>query len=309
MNQTFSGLASAVGSYVLWGILPIYWRMLLDVPAYTILAHRIVWSFIFMMLVVVCVNRGGQFIAECREIFSDTKRWLALASGSVLISLNWLTYIWAVNHDRIIETSLGYYINPLVSIFLAIVVLKERLSFWQMISALLALAGVMFMAVHIGTVPWVALALALSFGLYGLCKKLAKVTAVAGLTLETCLVTPPALFYLFYFHQGGATTGLTGFSTTAVLLAGTGIITAIPLLLFANSANRLSLTVLSFVQYLSPTIALLIGVFLYHEQFTAVHAVTFAFIWSALLLLSLGKTAWFKKVEAYAVSLKKAMES
>lgn len=171
-----------------------------------------------------------------------------------------------------------------------------------MTAVLLALAGVLFMAVHVGTVPWVALALAISFGLYGLCKKLAKATAITGLTLETFLVTPPALCYLSYLHQSGAGTGLDGVFATAALLAGTGIVTAIPLLLFANGANRLSLTVLGFVQYLSPTIALLIGVFLYHEQFTAVHAVTFTFIWSALLLLSLGKTVWFKKVETFAVS-------
>lgn len=194
--------------------------------------------------------------------------------GSIFISINWFIYIWAVNNNRVIETSLGYYINPLFSVLLGIIILKKKLSFWQAISVALAMIGVLYMTMNFGSVPWVALLLAVSFGFYGLCKKVADISPITSITIETFLMTPIALLYILYldFHSTGSFNGI---STTSGFLLGSGMITAIPLLLFAYSANKLSLITLGFVQYLSPTIALLLGVFLYHESFTGVHVISF----------------------------------
>jgi chloramphenicol-sensitive protein RarD len=217
--------------------------------------------------------------------------------ASILISVNWLTYIWAVNHNHIIDTSLGYYINPLVSVLLGVVVLKEKLSFWQIFAFFLALTGVLNTAVHLGSVPWVALVLAVCFGLYGLFKKMINLGAITGLTLETLVISPFALLYLHYVHNSGA--GAFGFDSPAVsgLLAGAGIVTAVPLLMFAGGARRLPLSIVGFLQYIAPTIALILGIFLYHEPFTSVHLVSFIFIWAALTIFSLAKTRSFITLE------------
>lgn len=296
------GIISAIGAYSLWGILPIYWKFVFQVPAHEILAHRIFWSFIFMLGILVMANRKKQFYQEMKQLTHEPKKLLALTMGSFLISINWFIYIWAVNNNRIIETSLGYYINPLFSVLLGILVLKERLSFWQLISVCLAMSGVLYMTMHFGSVPWVALFLAISFGLYGLCKKVADITPITSITLETLIMTPFAFAYILYLdvHAAGSFVGL---SVTSLLLIGSGIVTAIPLLLFANSANQLSLITLGFIQYLSPTIALMLGVFLYHEPFTQVHFVSFCFIWTALLVFSLSRTKVFLNVE---ISLREA---
>ncbi|CUH94816.1 putative transporter YojE [Propionispora sp. 2/2-37] len=297
MKTTTIGIAYAAGAYAIWGILPAYWKLVAQVPAYEILAHRIFWSFIFMILVVVLAKHKKQFYTEVCGLVSERKKLLAIIMGSILISINWLIYIWAVNNNQIIETSLGYYINPLFSIFLGILILKERLSFGQILSVVLAAMGVLNMTLQVGKFPWVALSLAVSFGLYGLCKKITDVSAITSITLETCIVTPLALLYLVYLEgQGGGM--FSAFTPTAALLAGTGVVTAIPLLLFAGGAKKLTLTILGFIQYLSPTIALLLGIFLYHETFTAAHLVSFAFIWSAIVLFSLSQGRWFVQKKA-----------
>ena len=290
------GLASAIGAYSLWGVLPIYWKLVSNVPAQEILSHRIVWSLLFMLTVVLIMNRKKQLYVEISQLLCTPTKLLALVMGAILITLNWFIYIWAVNDNRVIETSLGYYINPLFSVFLGILFLKERLSFWQIISVTLAASGVLYMTVHFGSVPWVAIILAISFGLYGLCKKIAALSPITSITLETLLIAPFAFLYLLYlnYYDIGSFVGL---SFTSMFLAGSGVVTAIPLLLFANGANQLSLTMLGFIQYLSPTIALLLGIFLYHEPFTEVHYVAFGLIWVALLLFSLSRTQLFLKSE------------
>ncbi|WP_425061319.1 EamA family transporter RarD [Sporomusa carbonis] len=297
MKKIPYGIVSAAGAYMLWGILPIYWKLVSEVPAHEILAHRIFWSFIFMLCVVIFVNRKKPILTEMRQVIAEPKKLLAVTMGSMLISLNWFLYIWAVNSDRVIETSLGYYINPLFSVLLAVIVLKERLSYWQIIAVFLAMIGVLNMTVHFGAIPWVALLLAVTFGLYGLCKKMANITAITSITLETLVMTPFAFLYLVYVNVQGAGY-LLDFSGTSGFLIGTGIVTAVPLLLFAHGANKLSLTVLGFIQYLSPTIALMLGIFLYHEPFTKIHLVSFGFIWVALGLFSLSKTELFMQIES-----------
>lgn len=286
-NDNFKkGFASALGAYMLWGILPIYWKLVGNVPAKEIIAHRIFWSLVFMLAVVLITNRKQQMHTELLQLLKKPASLLALVAGTVLITINWFIFIWAVNENRVIETSLGYYISPLVSILLGIIVYKERLSWGQGIAVSLAAAGMLYMIMHFGSVPWFAISLAISFGLYGLCKKIAVLTPITSITLETLIVAPFALLYLSYIHFQGMTS-FEGLSLTSALLVGSGIVTPIPLLLFANSANYLPLTIIGFVQYLAPTISLLIGIFLYNEAFTAIHSVSFGLIWAGLFVFSL----------------------
>lgn len=306
-NKGANGLMMAAGAYILWGVLPIYWKLVGEVPPEQILAQRIVWSFVFMAVVLVLLNKHKAFCTECRQVAAAPEKLLGVAAGALLISINWFVYIWAVNNNRVIETSLGYYINPLFNVLIGILVLREKLSFWQLAAVVLAAIGVLNLVVHFGSVPWVSLTLAISFALYGLCKKVARVSAVTSITLETLLITPVALGYLVYLQAAGSLIGLP-LSLTSVLLAGSGIVTAIPLLLFSRSANQLSLTVLGLIQYLSPTIGLMLGIFLYHESFTVVHFLSFTFIWLALLVFSLSKTPLFIQL-AMRILKKRYIES
>jgi len=291
------GILSAAGAYTLWGILPVYWKALGSIPPEEILAHRIVWSFVFMILMIAAGGRLGPFIKEVKEIITRQNKLVGTALASFFISGNWFTYIWAVSNSRVVEASLGYYINPLVSVMLGVLVLKERLSFFQVISILLAAVGVLNMVYHFGAVPWVALTLAISFGLYGLSKKKVDVGPVTGITLETLMVTPLALIFLCILHKSGeGSFGLIS-PTVTLLLMGAGIVTAVPLVLFASGAKRLPLYAVGFLQYIAPSLMLLLGVFLYNEPFTPVHRVSFALIWAALTLFSLSKTALFTRIE------------
>lgn len=274
-NERLAGIAAALSAYLLWGILPLYWKLVQSVPPQEILAHRLVWSFAFLVLMLLLSGKLQSFRGELGGVLKQPKQTAGVVLAAVLITVNWLTYIWAVNTDRIVESSLGYYINPLVSVLLAIVVLKERLSFWQMVSFALATAGVLNIMLHFGAVPWIALILAVSFALYGLIKKVIHLGAITGITLETLLISPLMLAYLGYVHSSGS--GAFGAAPLVItgLLMGAGIVTAVPLILFAAAANRLPLSVIGFMQYIAPTIMLLIGVFLYHEPFTGVHLVSF----------------------------------
>ena len=289
-NEFAVGAVAASGAYLLWGVLPIYWKSIISVPSDQIIAHRILWCFLFLLLVLVLAGRFRGFLQDLGGIAARPKQMVGLLTASLIISVNWYLYIWAVNHGRIVETSLGYYINPLVSVLLGIVFLKERLSFWQMVSFLLAAVGVLNMAVSFGAVPWISLALAVTFGVYGLLKKIVHLDAISGLAIETMLITPLALAYLFYVFRNGTLVFDFGFSATTFLTMGAGAVTAVPLLLFAAGANRLPLYAVGFLQYLSPTISLLLGVFLYHESFTTVHLVSFSLIWAALIVFTLATT-------------------
>jgi chloramphenicol-sensitive protein RarD len=280
----------AAGAYILWGILPIYWKFIFFVPAYEILAHRIIWSFVFMVIVMAVLKEKARFFSEVREVLASRKKIAWLLAAAFLISANWGIFIWAVTQSRIVETSLGYYINPLLSVLLGIIVLKEKLSLCQLISVLLAGIGVLYLTVHFGSIPWISLSLALTFGLYGLCKKEIHISGMTSVTLETLLAMPLSLLYVIYLDSKGLSSFSFAFDQTTWFLMGAGVVTAVPLLLFAMGASRLSLTVLGFIQYLSPTLTLLIGIFVYHENFTAVHMVAFTFIWLALLVFSVAKT-------------------
>ncbi|MGD6778557.1 EamA family transporter RarD [Sutcliffiella horikoshii] len=283
-KELAAGIVSAGLSYILWGILPLFWKLVDEVPAGEILAHRIVWSLVFMLVILGCLRKMPSFTKELKVLVRNRKRLIGISLASIFISINWGLYIWAVNADRIIEASLGYYINPLVSILLAVIVLKEKLSILQTLSIILAGVGVLVLTFSFGTFPWVAIMLALSFAFYGLIKKMVQVGALVGLAIETLLITPFALLFLGYVHGGASGEGGafgSDFGVTFLLLLA-GVVTAVPLLLFASGAKRIPLSMVGLLQYFAPTIKLIIGVYLFHEPFTSAHLVAFVCIWAAL---------------------------
>lgn len=280
------GILSALGAYIIWGFLPIYWKLLQQASALEILAHRFFWSLVCMFLLLALTRRLPLFREEVRNLAKDPRRALGVVVTAILITVNWLIYIWAVNDSRIVETSLGYYINPLVNVLFGVALLKEKLVKRQKMAVALAALGVANLVFHFGAFPWVALSLAVTFSLYGLCKKLLGLSATTGITLETILVSPLALVYLTFLQQKGAGVFSSDALFISFLLIGTGLVTAVPMVLFANAANKLPLSLLGFIQYLSPTIALLVGVLVYQESFTTVHAVSFFLIWLALAIFT-----------------------
>ncbi|CAM3759648.1 EamA family transporter RarD [Mesobacillus zeae] len=284
------GVLYAAFSYFLWGILPIYWKFLGDVNAEEILANRVFWSFFFMLVFLAITNRWQPFTATIKGFTNNKRQLMVLAAASVLISINWFIYIWSVNTGQMIEASLGYYINPLVSVLLGIFFFKERLSRAQILSFFLAAAGVVIMTVSYGKFPWISITLALSFGLYGLAKKLIKVDSSVGLALETMVMTPLAAIYmgsLFINHKASLFAGPV---SESLLLIGAGAVTAIPLLYFAKGAQKIPLSMLGFLQYIAPSLTLLLGVFIYGEEFTKTHFIAFSFIWTALALYTFSRT-------------------
>ncbi|OIK16912.1 transporter [Bacillus sp. MUM 116] len=280
-------------SYFLWGLLPIYWKLIDQVNAMEILANRIFWSFIFMVLVLLLTRKWGLFVQTLKGFRQNKKQFFALAIASLLISINWLVYIWAVNSGHMLEASLGYYINPLVSVLLGMIVLKEKLTIPQYISFGLAAIGVLIISISHGKIPWIALTLALSFGLYGLAKKLINVESSVGLTLETLVVSPIAIVYMCFLFVNGTNSFLSANTETDLLLIGAGAATAVPLLYFAKGAQKIPLSLLGFLQYIAPTLTLILGIFVYNEHFSKVQLLSFIFIWSALTVYSLSKTKLF----------------
>ncbi len=287
MNPRLQGVACALLAYLLWGILPVYWKCLQSLDTLEILAHRIVWSVAFLALLLTLRREWPAF----RRAVTTPATLRRYSLAAILLALNWGLYIYCVNHDRIVEASLGYYINPLVSVLLGTLVLQERLRRTQWIAVALAAAGVLQLTLQQGNLPWTSLTLALTFGLYGLTKKLSPLHAVPGLALETAVLLTPALASLGWFqlhHQ--AAFGHASLSTHLLLLLA-GIVTSLPLLLFAHAAQRVPLSTLGLLQYLAPTCSLLLGVLAYQEPFPPARALGFALIWIALALFSLENLA------------------
>ena len=285
-RESIKGMYFTAGAYVLWGVLPIYWKFLGGVPALEILAHRVIWSFIFVLLIVVLLKRKrlkNFFQVQMRL----KKTWLGLLLASLLISINWFVYIFAVNTNHIVEASLGYFINPLIAVLLGVFVLGEKMNVWQVVSFVVAGIGVVYMTLSLGTFPWIALLLALSFGFYGLSKKLLKVDSILGMLLETLFIVPFALMFLAYLGINGEHSFATGSLMNDLFLIGSGIATALPLIWFGIGAQKIPLYLVGFLQYISPTISLLLGVLVYGESFTKDHAVTFSCIWLALVIYSI----------------------
>lgn len=274
------GIWNGLSAYILWGFFPIYWKLLHDVPALQVIGHRIAWSFILLIIVIVVTRQWKDF----RSAALEPKTIAIYSIAAVLLSINWLIYVWGVNAGFIVETSLGYFINPLISVLLGVLFLRERLRIMQWIPIALAAAGVIYLTVTYGRLPWIALSLAVSFGIYGLMKKLAPLGSLYGLTLETALVFPIALVYLAFVGFTGTGSFLENSALTDILLIGTGAVTSIPLLMFASAARQIPLTMIGVLQYVAPTLQFLIGVFLYHEPFDQSRLIGFSLVWLALII-------------------------
>lgn len=277
------GILAGIGAYIIWGLLPLYWKMAAGVTDLEILAYRIVWSFGFMVLLILVFGKTKIVITEIRNVLHRPKTTLAISAATILITMNWFIFIFSVNSNHIASASLGYYINPIINVLIATLFLKEKLSRGETIAVLTATIGVLLLTWSQGTIPWPALGMAITFSLYGLLKKLVPVSTWTGLTLETMLITPFALIYLFAFAPDSFMSF--GLNLNLVLL-GTGVVTAIPLLLFAASAQRIPYTMLGFIQYIGPTIMLIIAVFVYNETFSLIEFVSFIFIWIALAIFT-----------------------
>lgn len=274
------GILSGIGAYTLWGFFPIYWKYLHTVPAIQVIGHRIGWSFLLLVAVLLVTGQWNAF---------RTAAWRPKTIGiysiaAVLLSINWLVYVWGVNAGFIVETSLGYFINPLLSVLFGVIFLRERLRPAQWIPVVIAAIGVTYLTVIYGRPPWIALSLAVSFGFYGLVKKLAPLGSLYGLTLETGIVFPAALIYLLVVEFSGHGSFFHTDALTNILLIGAGVVTTIPLLMFASAAKQIPLTVVGLLQYIAPTLQFLIGVFLYKEPFDRAHFIGFAIVWVALII-------------------------
>lgn len=276
------GLGLGALAYLMWGAFPLYWPLLEPAGAVEILAHRIVWSAVIMTGLVVVTRRG----AALRDLLGDRRRMALLAGAAVVISVNWGTYIWSVNHDRVVEASLGYFINPLVTLLMGVVLLKERLRPVQWVAVGIAFVACLVLTVDYGHPPWVALALAFSFGTYGLLKKTANTGALESLTFETAISLPIALGYLIWLDAAGNATFTGHGSGHTALFVLSGVVTVIPLILFGASAIRVPLIQLGLLQYITPILQFSLGVFLFDEHMSTGRWIGFALVWVALALFT-----------------------
>jgi chloramphenicol-sensitive protein RarD len=299
LSDNQKGVIWATGAYILWGVLPIYWKWLQHVPSAEILTSRVLWAFLFTLIIVVIMGKFSTLRSDLSALWKNKKTFWSLFSASFLITGNWFLYIWAVNSNHMVETSLGYYINPLISVLFGIFFLKEKLTKAQLVAFFIAAIGVLILTISYGRFPWVAFTLAISFALYGLMKKTIKLDALRGLTIETLFVMPIALvFYLYLFIDGEAILLHDSFQTDFLLIL-TGVATAIPLLLFTKGAQNIPLYMVGFLQYIAPTCMLFLGVVIYDESFKFVDMIAFSFIWFALIVFTTSKV-----MEARARKLK-----
>lgn len=276
------GVLFALAAYILWGFFPLYFKAIQQVSALQILAHRIAWGFVFALAVVLVLRQWKEFRAS---VF-NRRTFLIYAGASVVLGINWFTYVWAVITNHVVESSLGYFINPIVSVLLGVIFLRERLRTFQWVAIAMVTAGVVYLTITFGQLPWISLVLAVTFGFYGLLKKIAPLGALHGITLETAVLTIPSLVYLLIVNANG--TGTFGHSTPLLdfLLVLSGPVTAIPLLLFATGARRIPLTTIGLLQYIAPTLQFLLGVLVFHEPFDQSRLIGFMIIWLALVLFS-----------------------
>lgn len=282
MPESRRGLLLGIAAYTMWGAFPLYWPLLEPAGAFEILAHRVLWSFLVMGLLVLVLRRTAHF----RAILADRRVLLVLCGAALVVSVNWVTYIWAVNNDHVVESSLGYFINPLVSVLMGIVILGEELRRLQWVAVGVALVAVSVLALDYGRLPWIALVLAFSFGTYGLAKKVADVGAVESLALETLLIAPFAAAYVAWLANQGRSTFLTEGPGHVALLATTGVVTAVPLICFGAAATRIPLVTIGLLQYLAPIFQFALGVLWFHEPMSAGRWAGFVLVWVALAMFT-----------------------
>lgn len=293
VEEESKGTLYALCAFVFWGLVPIYFNALSNVNAFEVLVHRILWSILLLFLLVIVVKQQKVFMLTLR----NKEKLKILFLSSFLVSMNWLVFIWAIGHNRVLETSLGYYINPLVNVFLGIIFFAERPNKLQILAIALAFLAIFYQIVTLGKIPYVSLALAFSFGFYGMARKKANIASITGLLIETLLIAPFALayvFYLFYTHKNAFVIPM---DYTSYLLVLAGFITVIPLLWFNSATIRISLVKLGFLQYLSPSISFLLAIFYFHEPFNMERLYTFIIIWIALIIFTFSNIQKFHIVK------------
>ncbi len=278
-----TALIAGFAAFITWGLVPVYWKLLKSVPATEILAHRFVWTTLFLALLLSWQRRWSEVFASAR---SRRAMLYCLTSGAS-IAINWFLFIWAVNTGHIIETSLGYFMTPLVNVLFGAIFLRERLTRWQLVSVFLATIGVLNLTFGYGRFPWIALSLCFSFGIYGLLRKKSGTRPIPGLFFETVAIAPLAAAYLLILHWKGVLVFGSQGLTLSFLLLISGVVTGLPLVWFGHAARHLRLTTVGFLQYLAPTCTFFLGVFLYHETFTRAHLITFTMIWIALAIFTI----------------------
>lgn len=277
-----AGMLYALAAYGIWGAAPMYWKAVEALPASELLGHRIVWSCAVGIVLVSATRAWPEF----RGVLASRRFWLPVLVTALVIGCNWFIFLWAVLHDQVLATSLGYYITPLVNVLLGVVILRERLRPWQIAAVALAAAGVLQLALSLGELPWVTLVLAFSFGFYGLLRKLAPVQPVVGFGFETLVLAPLACAGLAWLAHSGRTVFPSSDPTLDLLVVGSGVFTAAPLICFNSAAKRLRLSTLGMFQYIAPSITFLLAVALYDEPFTRSHALAFGCVWAALAIYS-----------------------
>ena len=287
MSERTTGFLATISCFLLWGALPIYWKLLEGVGAYEILAHRIIWSFFVMIPVLIVLRKIDLFKSTVRELIHNKKKGLLQIASCLLICANWCIFIWAVTNDHIVDSSFGYYINPLMSVFLGVLIFHERLSRLKWFAIAIAACGILWMSFRLGHMPYISLGVALTFSLYGAAKKGLHISPFVSITLEAFLVLPIFLGYVIYLGETGTGHFLIGNTVYTVCLIGAGVVSALPLVLFSVGANHLPLNVLGFCQYISPTISLLIGIFLYNEPFNATQMTGFGVIWLSIIIFTI----------------------
>lgn len=288
------GLILASSAFALWGLLPIYWKLVQDASPYVVFTNRVVWSFVFVIILLAMRRKLPEFI----KIIKTPRAWLSIIAPAVFVSINWLLYIWAVSNDYVIECSLGYFINPLVLTVFGTIFYKEKLTIYQLIGIVLAGIGVLLKSLAYGRIPLIGLGLAVSFALYGLFKKKSSLDSLSGLGLETLLISIPALGYLLFSEIDGV--GISGNLPAYywLLIIGSGVVTAVPLLMYGEGTKRLPLTVVGFLQYIAPILMLLLGIFAFGEPFNPQDIIPFVFIWIGLVFFSYSQYKLLSKKKA-----------
>lgn len=305
MNNTQKSLVAILICYFSWGLFPIYFKLLKSIGAYEVLAMRILCSFIFMILVVGVAKNKKTIFEEIKKIWDNKKSFLLLVLASFLITGNWLTYIIAVNTNHVLEASFGYYLNPIVTIILAVVFLKEKLTRTQTIACLFVGGSLLYLFISLGSLPWISIMLALTFGLYSLCKKKIILSPKASLLIETAIVSPIAIIYMGYLASNNSVTFHTFGTDTLIYLLLSGVVTAVPLMLFAKGATDIPLYMLGILQYLPPTMQFFIGIFVYGEELSVQKLISFSIIWVAVAVFCYSAILSMKKQNLVSESHKK----
>lgn len=286
MNIDRKGILYAVFAYGIWGVFPLYWKLLAHVDSLEVLISRVIWSFVFTSLLIIIMKQRKLLMEDLRLLWKNKKLFLSLLAASFVISCNWFLYIYAVNNNHVVDASLGYYINPLITILFGMIFFKEKLSKIQISAVIVAFIGVLSLTIGYGEIPWLALLIALSFASYSALKKQTTLNATRGLVIETLLMLPFAIGYYIYIMSTNNNSFLQVNWQTDIFLVLGGIVTAIPLVLFAKGAKLLPQYVIGFIQYMTPTIVLILGIVLYHEPFTKTELISFMFIWLSIILFT-----------------------